>query len=227
MYLFATGPEVELSYSNRPNLENPELGDKAPLESASSNGNAAIQDQALAKAVSLHLDGNREQALQELDLLLEKGGANAEVWAARGHVQFELGQYDEAAESYAKLLELVPEHNTGRLHMALCLQNQGQWSEAAVRYQELVDNGGDSCDARLGLGNCLLHLSKPAEALEHYDKCAQEIPDDERVIFGKAVALHVNEQPDEARPLYEKVLELNPDSDTALRNMVTSGDSNR
>ena len=44
----------------------------------------------LARAVSLHLEGKRPEALAELNLAIEGGEETAEVLAAKGHLQFEL-----------------------------------------------------------------------------------------------------------------------------------------
>ena len=50
----------------------------------------------LSRAVSLHLAGKREEALE---LLQRAAGAqaSAEVWRAMGHIEFELGRFEAAA----------------------------------------------------------------------------------------------------------------------------------
>ena len=62
----------------------------------------------LAKAVSLHLEGKRPEALKELNGAIENGDQSAEVFAAKGHIQFELEQYDDAVRTYEKLLARNP-----------------------------------------------------------------------------------------------------------------------
>ena len=51
---------------------------------------------ALARAVSLHLEGKHKDALKELNTALENGEESAEIYAAKGHLQYELEQYDDA-----------------------------------------------------------------------------------------------------------------------------------
>ncbi len=53
---------------------------------------------------SLHLEGKRKEALRELNTAIENGEETAEVFAAKGHIQFELEQYDDAVKTYEKLL---------------------------------------------------------------------------------------------------------------------------
>ena len=63
---------------------------------------------ALARAVTHHLAGQSENALSDLDVAVEGGSRTAEVFAARGYLQLELGRFDEAWKSYSKALELKP-----------------------------------------------------------------------------------------------------------------------
>jgi hypothetical protein len=61
---------------------------------APANGRANGQgvSPALARAVSLHLEGKRKDALRELNTAMEAGEESPEIYAAKGHIQFELEQ---------------------------------------------------------------------------------------------------------------------------------------
>jgi len=76
---------------------------------------------ALAKAVSLHLDGKPAEALEELYAAIERGDKDAEVYSALGHIHFQLEQFDDACNSYWKLLQLEPAHRTASFNLAVCL----------------------------------------------------------------------------------------------------------
>src|SRR5947209_6166304 len=82
---------------------------------------------ALARAVSLHLEGKRAEALSEVNRLIESGDATAEVYAAKAHIQFELEQYEAAAASYEKLLAVSPADAASNFNLALCLEKLGRW----------------------------------------------------------------------------------------------------
>ena len=60
----------------------------------------------IARAVSLHLDGKAEEALRELQRAVAKGEKSAEIYSAMGQVQFELGQFEGAANSYRELVQI-------------------------------------------------------------------------------------------------------------------------
>jgi hypothetical protein len=64
--------------------------------------NAKEISSALAKAVTHHLAGQSENALSDLGIALDSGNRSAEVFAACGYLQLELGRFDEAWENYSK-----------------------------------------------------------------------------------------------------------------------------
>ena len=82
---------------------------KAAAQTA--NGGKAVSP-ALARAVSLHLEGKHKDALKELNAALENGEESAEIYSAKGHLQFELEQFEDSVRSYEKLLTLAPRHTT-------------------------------------------------------------------------------------------------------------------
>jgi len=58
----------------------------AAIQSLRATGKAVSP--ALAKSVSLHLEGKRKEALRELNTAIENGEETPEVFAAKGHIQF-------------------------------------------------------------------------------------------------------------------------------------------
>ena len=54
----------------------------------------------LARAVSLHLAGKRDEALQQLQRAIQSGEASPEIHRAMGHILFEQGKHEEAAAAY-------------------------------------------------------------------------------------------------------------------------------
>src|SRR5580658_2712274 len=93
------------------NMENTQTteGSVATAEPEETASDAGLRS--LALAVSLHLREEQEEALKELDRA--EGHANAgdlaEIHAARGHINSELGRFDQAATSFSRLCELLPD----------------------------------------------------------------------------------------------------------------------
>src|ERR1700704_2587851 len=157
-----------------PKSKKPEEGKSGANGQANGQGNSAS---ALAKAVSLHLEGKRKEALQELKGAIASGGDSAEVYSAIGHIQFELEQYDDAAKSYTRLLTLEPKHNAGNFNLAVCLEKLGRYDEASERFSKALELNPNRPEARLGLAICLLHQEKSEAALESFDKCLSDDSD--------------------------------------------------
>src|SRR6202790_4030178 len=115
---------------------------------------------ALAKAVSLHLEGNLQEALDEINGALAQGEESLEIYSAKAQLQYDLEQYEDAEKSYAKVLSLNPKHPAANFHMAVCLEKLGRWQEAAEFFEKCAETDPGRVDARLGLGICQLHLDK-------------------------------------------------------------------
>src|SRR4051794_34928726 len=99
--------------NRRPEDAGPKAGPTAGTNGSANGGTNGGGSSALAKAVSLHLEGKRQEALQELKGAVSHTGETAEFCSAMGHIQFELEQYEDAAKSYIKLLTLDPKHMAG------------------------------------------------------------------------------------------------------------------
>src|SRR5882757_1821116 len=104
--------------SNTPNLGAHEMIKSKGLESA------------LAKAVTHHLAGQSENALNDLEVAVEGGNKAAELFAARGYLQLELGRFEEAWKNYSKALELKPDDPQISFNSGVALQNLGRAQEA-------------------------------------------------------------------------------------------------
>src|SRR5216684_5135821 len=178
---------------------------------------------ALARSVSLHLEGKHKDALTELNAAIENGEESAELFAAKGHLQFELEHYGEAIKSYEKLLSLAPRHTTANFNIGLCHEKQGRWNEAAEAFQKAIETDPQRVEANLGLGICLLHQEKPEPSIACFDKVLARQPDHETALFGKAVSQQLLWKFDEATAGYQKILERNPQSEECLVNLVTIG----
>jgi len=132
---------------------------------------------ALARAVSLHLEGKRKEALRELNAAMEGGEESAEIYAAKGHIQFELEQYDDAVKTYERLLEATPRHPTASFNLGICYEKLGRWNEATTAFQNALTVDPQRVEAQLGLGICLLHQEKPEPAIACFDQVLARRPD--------------------------------------------------
>src|SRR5262249_20312035 len=143
----------------------------------------------LARAVTLHLAGKREDALRQLQRAIAANEASAEIYRAMGHIHFELGSFEEAAKSYRTLVQIKPQYSMGWFNLAVCLERSSSWDDAAQAFHKSCTLEANHVDSHLGLGVCHLRQEDPKSALFSFERCLELDPAHSDALFGKAVAL--------------------------------------
>lgn len=176
---------------------------------------------AFVRAVRLHREGRREEAMAELRSGASDRRHAGECHAAIGHIQFEQGRYPEAAQSYEQAAEANPPHPAARFNHALCLERMRRYREAAVVFEKaaLADSG--RLEPLLGLAHCLLSMRAVEPALHTFERCLELNPESDVSRFGRAVALQLLERYDEAVEVYGVLLERESLVADALSNLIS------
>ena len=118
----------------------------------------------LARAVALHLAGQREEALKQLQRAVAANEESAEIYRAMGHIQFELGDFQESAKSYRTLAQLKPQYAMGWFNLAVSLERSGAWDDASEAFHKACTLDPKHLEAQLGLGVCHLRMEDPKSA---------------------------------------------------------------
>src|SRR5664280_2139426 len=105
----------------------------------------------LSKAVSLHLEGKLEGAGRLLSKAIEDGERDIGLYAALGHIQYEMHDFAAAARTYATLSEIDPKHRNASFNLGVCHGNLKQWGEAAAAFRAASDAGAPRPETMLGL----------------------------------------------------------------------------
>lgn len=155
---------------------------------------------------------------EALGVLSGPGEFSQDLYVLRGDIQLELGETQQAIESYSTVVAFQSDNVYAHNNLAQCLRRLKRWSAAAEAYRKLLEL--DSRDyARIGLGDCLLHLNRVEEALACFDQCWSE-SSRVQALFGKGVALQLLRRFEEAEATYERLVELEPKSEEAFSNLV-------
>ena len=77
------------------------------------------------------MEGRLTEALDEINRALDTGAPTLEISSAKAQIQFELEMYEDAAQSYAKLLSMHPKHANANLNLAVCLERLGRWRSSS------------------------------------------------------------------------------------------------
>jgi tetratricopeptide (TPR) repeat protein len=185
---------------------------------------------ALAKAIALYLQSKPVEAIAELASGLARGEDPGDLHAAAGQIHFELGQMEDAAQSYASATGSDRGRAASWYNLGICLERLNQWESAEEALRNAIELGVSTPAALLSLGRCSLHVERADQALDAFDACLKQSPEDLRALFGRAVALQQQGRLDEAVESYEQYLEREPESDEAWHNLLamalSRGDKN-
>jgi tetratricopeptide (TPR) repeat protein len=176
--------------------------------------------QSLVKAIVLHMEGKIEEAIKELQRGVKGGEKTLDVYAGLGHLQFEAGRFDAAADAYREVLAREPQHKTCHYNLAVCLEKTGRHKEALTSFEKGFEINPQRIEIGIGVGVSLLHLRRFAEAAAAFETCLQTHPNDETALFGKAFALQSQGRHAEAETAYAEVLKRNPSQEEALLNLI-------
>jgi tetratricopeptide (TPR) repeat protein len=167
-------------------------------------------------ALALRAQGRAKEALEALS---GPGEFTADFYILRGDLHLELGQIEEAAESYFIVTGEDPDHIYAQSQLGLCLHRLALWDAAAQAFEVVLQFDPHRDEVRLQLADCLLHMQRYGAALECLDGCWSE-GSKRRALFGKAVALQLLRRLDEAEKLYERLLAIDPTAEEALANLI-------
>ncbi len=170
----------------------------------------------LQVALALRAQGRPQEALAALLIPAE---LSADCYILCGDLQFDLGQIEQAAETYFVVTEEDPDHVYAQAQLGLCLYHLQLWEAAAHAFEAVLKFDPHRDEMRLQLADCFLRLKRFGAALACFDECWSE-GSRRRALFGKAVALQLLRRLDEAEKLYERLLIMDPTAEEALSNLI-------
>ena len=174
----------------------------------------------LVKAIALHAEGKLEEAIKELQRAMKAGEPALDVCAGLGHLQFEAGRVDAAAEAYREVLKRDPLHGTGHYNLAVCLEKTGRHKEALESFRKALEIDPQRLEAGIGEGVSLLRLKRFAEAVTAFETCLKTHPEDFTALFGRAFALQNATRHADAEAAYLEALKNRPDQREILFNLI-------
>jgi tetratricopeptide (TPR) repeat protein len=174
----------------------------------------------VVKAIMLHMEGKIDEAIKELQRGIKAGEQAVDVHAALGHLQFESGRFDLAAEAYREALTREPLHKTCHYNLAVCLEKTGRYKEALESFQKAFEIDPQRIEMGIGVGVSLLHLKRFAEAATAFETCLGSHPENAVALFGRAFALHGLSRHGDAEAVYLEALKRDASMREALANLI-------
>ncbi len=136
-----------------------------------------------------------------------------------GNSYFKLQQYEQAARTYRKALELDPALNRARFNLVLTLNKLGQPREAQQMLESLLRKDPEN-QGMLELLAWTLHLQgRSAEALDILSRLLALAPDNATALYNQGALLMETGEPAAAIGAFTRLLKVSPEDKRAMLNL--------
>ncbi len=157
----------------------------------------------------------------EIEVKLEKikGPAIAEDLKDelnQGNSLYEKGSYEEAINTYKKVLEKFPDAHIINGNIAKAYFDMGDYDQAIKHYQEVLKNDPDNQEIMMYIGNCYANQAEDEKAQEWYNKIDFEKIEDVNVLFNLGTDFYNGSKYEQALKYYKRAVELKRDFLDAL-----------
>ena len=151
-----------------------------------------------------------EEALRSLQLWLESRPDDVQALLWRGEVWERLLHPEDALADYRRALELAPERDDDRLHLAETLLNCRQPEEAARHLALLAERRPEDPIVLLNLARCRRLKGKPDEARRLLDQVLARAPRNAAALAERGRLELENNRPADAEPWLRQAVALLP-----------------
>jgi tetratricopeptide (TPR) repeat protein len=133
-----------------------------------------------------------------------------------GNTLFEQGKYEEAIQSYQKILEKVPETHMLYRNIGNCYFQMENYEMAEEYYLKVLEKDPADTESILGVGNTYANRDQNEKALEWYNKIDFEKISDPMVLYNIGSNFYTQGKHQDALRYYRKAVELKGDFLDAL-----------
>ncbi len=137
------------------------------------------------------------------------------VHLLRGRAAYQAGQFEAAAEQFARAAEINPQSVAARVNLGTALGRLGDVEGAKAQYSKAVELAPANTSALFNLGSLLLKQGDVAGALEQFKQAALYAPKDAGIRLHLADALRLSGQENDALLHYRQAAELEPPGEMA------------
>jgi tetratricopeptide (TPR) repeat protein len=151
-------------------------------------------------------------ALGYLERAMKGMPGNADGWALLGHAYRGNNRPSDAAEAYARAVELAPQNFKYRTTYGLLLGLQGDLEGGLAQLKQVVETPGyKEADAWVNLGWIYRNMNNPQESIAAYRKALEIDPEQEQAALGLGWAYQQTKQYDKAIEAYQRAVKIKPD----------------
>jgi protein O-GlcNAc transferase len=178
----------------------------------------SADESSLQRAISLHRQGEIEEAEKIYEDILRIDTRNFEALHMLGVAALQRGDHPRAVDLIALATRTNPRSAAAYANLGTALLAQERHQEALACYDRALQLDPDSPGVLFNRGNTLRRVKKHREAVSSYDRALQLLPDYADAFCNRGMALMDLGRPLEALTSFEMELGLRPDDPIALTN---------
>ncbi len=175
----------------------------------------------LAQALHLARQGNLRKAGALALLACQAQGNNPTAWLLLGQIQGNLGELDNAIDSFTTAIQLAPDTVNAHIGLANTLYAQGRLQEALATCEQADTLRPDTVDVLMLKGTLQGLLGHSASAMQDLQRVLKLAPRHAIAHHELGSLLQKDNQPEAARECYLKAIEFQPDHQSARNNLGT------
>ena len=176
-------------------------------------------NQILKKAITLHQEGNFEEAKQLYHSILKTQPSNLDANNNLGVLLIAINKADEAEVCFKKVIELKPDFVEAHHNLGNALDKLNRLDEAEVCFKKAIELKPDFVEAHHNLGNALDKLNRLDEAEVCYKKVIELKSDYAEAYNNLGMVLQKHSKLKEAEACFKKAIELKADYAEAYNNL--------
>ncbi len=143
-----------------------------------------------------------------------------QVWTDKGNAAAEKGDYEVAAQAFARAVELSPNNARARYNLALAQQYLNDPEMAIAGYRRAIDLDPQLIDAYINLGNLYREIGLLEEALETFQQALELDSESDELYVNVGDAYRALNLYQDAIQAYRQARMLNPDHTLAASSLV-------
>jgi len=168
--------------------------------------------------------GNPDTSIERCKIAINLNSEYENAYNILGNSYLAKSQYQQAADSFEKALELEPDFHDARFNLGKANLELGQLDKAKECFETVVETTHHRAHALNGIADILSLQKKYTEASEYYDQAIKFNAEFAPAYVGLGKIFLSLNKPEEAITHFKRAIELNPNNIEAL---IYSGDALR
>ncbi len=169
-----------------------------------------------SKTVVTDKQGKAEESFSIKKATEKENSINAQSWISKGDDLNNQGNYEGAAEAYAKAIALNPSlENDQWFKIGFAFLMAKKYQESIDAYNKVLESDPSDTEALLWIGIALRDSGKKDEAIKYFDKVINENPHHSKAWNNKAICLMELGNQEEAIQCYDRAIEYAEDDSDA------------